>query len=76
MVNAHILHHDSGKKIVIFKRKYEQQQIFVILNRSESEQAIDLREIIGEKNLQDMLDGTSYVTSSIKINPLSGLILK
>ncbi|MFP8488139.1 glycoside hydrolase family 13 protein [Gracilimonas sp. Q87] len=73
---AKILFDDPEKKLVIFVRKSAGEEIIVILNRSEFEQEADLSEYIKEKSVENIIDGISYTTSSIKIKPISGLILK
>lgn len=73
---AEILHHDSDSKIVLFSRNHEGETIFVLLNRSEKVQAMDLSSFTRNENLRNLLGKESFPANEIQINPLSGLILK
>lgn len=73
---AEILHHDNDKKVVVFSRSLKNEKVFVILNRSQSEETVDLSQWVDSQTIQDILEDISYKTSSIQINPVSGVILK
>jgi glycosidase len=73
---ATILHHDPENKMVIFERRTEEDQILVILNRSDAEQTVDLSEWTNHERLVDLLSEKDHPVSEVKINPVSALILK
>jgi glycosidase len=73
---AEILHHNNNKKIVVFSRFLDDEKVFVILNRSQSEETLDLTDWSNEQAMQNMLEDITYQTSSVQINPVSGIILK
>lgn len=73
---AEILDHFPQKKMVIYKRSLSGEEIFVILNRSDAEQNVDISEWAGDTKMQDLLTEKEYFTASFQIKPLTGLILK
>lgn len=73
---ADVLYQNNDKNTVVFARSLNEEKVFIILNRSESVQTIDLSEWAVDQSLQDMLSSGDYQTSSVQIKPLSGLILK
>lgn len=73
---ADVLYQNNDKNTVVFARSLNEEKVFIILNRSESVQTIDLSEWAVDQSLQDMLSSGDYQTSSVRIKPLSGLILK
>lgn len=74
--SAEILEHNSEEKWVVFKRAYTGEEIIVILNRSDSDQMIDITDWTQKESIKDMLNGEILVSSQITINPVSALILK
>ncbi|MBD3615937.1 MAG: glycoside hydrolase family 13 protein [Gracilimonas sp.] len=74
--NARILSHNEEQKLVLFQRDYGDETIWVVLNRSEKEQVIDLTEWSGSESVQNMLSGEIMYSSEVKVGPISGFILK
>lgn len=73
---ATILAQDKEKKLVIFERRYGDDQILIILNRSEQIQTVDLSLWSEYETLTDLLGGESHRVVEVEINPVSALILK
>jgi len=73
---AEILHHNNDRKLVIFRRSLNGEKIVTVLNRSESEQTIDLSEWTKAETMKDLLTGNTLDASSVLIKPVSGVILK
>ncbi len=73
---ANILNHDANRKIVVFEREYKQQKIWIVLNRSEKEQYVNISEWAGNKKLTDLMTGREISSEKLKIAPKSGVILK
>jgi glycosidase len=73
---AKFLDHNKEQKIVLFQRDHMGKTIWILLNRSEEEQTLDLTEWSGKESVQNMLSGETMDSAEIKIDPISGLILK
>lgn len=73
---AEILEHNPEEKWVVFKRAYNGEELIVILNRSGSEQVIDLSNHLPKESLTNLLNGSQEIVTQLNINPVSALILK
>lgn len=73
---AEIVYHDPENKLVLFSRSYNNEKIWVILNRSNSTQSFDLTEYSDHGSILDLLTDEELNASSLEILPTSGLILK
>lgn len=73
---AEILYHNPEQKLVIFCRTYKGEKIWVVLNRSDMVQQLNLTKWNNGKQFKNQLSGEVYVPSRLQINPVSALILK
>lgn len=73
---AEIVFHDNERKLVVFKRDYKEQKVWVILNRSEQVQQADLTKWTEHQDVKNLLSGEILVASKVEIKPETGLILK
>ncbi|MEX2605423.1 MAG: alpha-glucosidase C-terminal domain-containing protein, partial [Gracilimonas sp.] len=74
--NVEVVFQNSDQKLVIFTRVYNDENIWVILNRSDNKHEIDLTEWNQNETVLNLLNGISYSTKTISVEPISALILK
>jgi|AntRauTorckE6833_2_1112554.scaffolds.fasta_scaffold00035_57 glycosidase len=73
---AEFLEHNPAEKWVVFERTFKGEQIWVILNRSESERILNLTTYTEKESLTNLMTGELLVSSELKIDSVSALILK
>lgn len=73
---AEIVYHNPETKLVLFSRTYLDEKIWIILNRSNNKQSIDLTEYAKSESILNLMSGTELVASVVEIPATSGLILK
>jgi len=70
---------DELKQVVIYKRVYQEEEIYIVINNSLTEQTITIP-VASTTKLQDLLNGTTYLAIDnnfvINIPKESGTILK
>ena len=75
-IRPDIVYHDPAKKLVVFSRTYAGEKIWVVLNRSEAVQRLDLTKWTGKKKVKNRMSGETISASKLQVKPMSGLILK
>ncbi|MEX2478776.1 MAG: glycoside hydrolase family 13 protein [Gracilimonas sp.] len=73
---AEFLEHNPDEKWVVFERTYKGEQVLIILNRSDAEKVIDLTTYTEEESLTNLMTGELLVSSQLRIDAVSALILK
>lgn len=73
---SEILYHDPERKVILFSRFLDGENIFVLLNRSEENQEFDLGSYTQKTELINLMNNGEISTGKIEIAPVSGIILK
>ncbi|MEX0721887.1 MAG: glycoside hydrolase family 13 protein [Balneolaceae bacterium] len=77
---ADFLLQDNERKLVVFRRTLANEEIFVVLNRSDHSQEVEIMLESGQENLVDLLSDEAFRIengkATVKIDLVSGLILK
>ncbi|SMO75921.1 glycoside hydrolase family 13 protein [Gracilimonas mengyeensis] len=71
-----IVFHDPERKMVMFSRQYKEQTVWVILNRSEQVQELDVTQWTNQQEIKDVFSGATLVASQVQVPAINGLILK
>lgn len=73
---ARFIWQDTENDLFIFERSYEGEMLYMVFNRSNIDQQVDLSEVLPSNSYTDLLRDERVESSKINIPSISGFILK